>query len=329
MGKYSPPYDINNDILSLISSISLKVGQITTTTRLESKPHLRKNNQIKSIHSSLSIEANSLSVSQMRDVINGETVLGDQKEIQEVKNAYEAYERLSSIDPYSIDDLKEIHGIMTKYLVNESGCFRSGEEGVFSGDKCIFMAPPARMVPQLMEDLFSWMNDSKDKVHPLILSAVFHYEFVFIHPFSDGNGRMARLWHTSLLSKWNPVFEYIPLENQIEKFQQQYYDAIASCHKEGKSTTFVIFMLEKIDEVLDSFIQESITEDTCSEQVKKLLSVMDYDIPYTASALMEKLHLKSRDGFRNNYLHPAIKAGLIKMSVPDKPQSKNQRYYKV
>ena len=188
MGGYQPPFTITNKILVYVSSISEKIGRITATGNLESKPHLRKNNRIKSIHSSLKIEANSLSLGQVRDVINGKLVLGEQKEIQEVKNAYAAYERLPEIDPYSIRQLKEFHGIMTKYLIDGSGEFRRGEEGVFNGDECIFMAPPAQFVPQLMEELFGWMKKAKDSVHPLILSCVFHYEFVFIHPFADGNG---------------------------------------------------------------------------------------------------------------------------------------------
>ena len=212
MGEYKPPFTITNKILSYISSISEKIGRITAISNLETKPHLRRNNRIKSIHSSLKIEANSLTLGQVRDVINGKSVLGEQKEIQEVKNAYIAYEHLEEIDPYNIQHLKQFHGIMTRYLVEESGEFRSGEEGVFNGSQCIFMAPPARFVPQLMDELFSWMKESKDDVHPLILSSVFHYEFVFIHPFSDGNGRMARLWHTAILSKWKPIFEYIPIE---------------------------------------------------------------------------------------------------------------------
>lgn len=207
MYGYNPPFTITNSILSHVASISEKVGRITVMSNMENKPHLRKNNRIKSIHSSLKIEANSLSLSQVRDVINGKLVLGEAKEIQEVKNAYNAYEKIAKIDPYSIEELKKFHGIMTKYIVEESGDFRSGEEGVFNGEECIFMAPPARRVPQLMNELFDWMNEVKDQVHPLILSSVFHYEFVFIHPFTDGNDRMARLWHTAILAKWNPIFE--------------------------------------------------------------------------------------------------------------------------
>ena len=178
MGDYKPPFTITNEILTYVSSISEKIGRITATSNLEAKPHLRRNNRIKSIHSSLKIEANSLSLGKVRDVINGKTVLGEQKEIQEVKNAYAAYEKFSEIEPYCIKKLKFFHGIMTKYVVEESGEFRRGEEGVFNGDKCIFMAPPARLVPQLMEDLFGWMKEAQNRVHPLILSSIFHYEFV-------------------------------------------------------------------------------------------------------------------------------------------------------
>lgn len=329
MREYNPPFTITNRILSYVSSISEKIGRITATANLEAKPHLRKNNRIKSIHSSLKIEANSLTLGQVRDVINGKAVLGEQKEIQEVKNAYAAYERLSEIDPYNIQYLKQFHGIMTKYLVEESGEFRLGEEGVFNGDQCIFMAPLARFVPQLMNELFDWMKEARGNVHPLVLSSVFHYEFVFIHPFSDGNGRMARLWHTVILSKWQPVFEYIPIESQIEKFQDEYYDAISECHVAGESTIFIEFMLSQIDKILDD-ISTQINEknEYLPEAVQKLLTAMEYDVPYTGNALMEKLGLKAKEGFRRNYLHPAIEMNLIQMTIPDKPNSRNQRYIK-
>ncbi len=329
MENHKPPFTITNEILSYVSSISEKLGRITATINMEAKPHLRKNNRIKSIHSSLKIEANSLSLGQVRDVINGKNVLGEQREIQEVKNAYAAYERLSEINPYSIKDLKQFHGIMTKYVVEESGVFRRGEEGVFNGDQCIFMAPPARLVPELMNNLFDWMEKEKNSVHPLILSSVFHYEFVFIHPFSDGNGRMARLWHTAILSKWKPIFEYIPIESQIAKFQDEYYNAIAKCHTDGASTIFIEFMLSQIDKILyDISIQSSEDNEQLSEYIKKLLHVMEYDVPYTSKALMEKLDLKSKEGFRRNYLRPAIDRNLIRMTIPDKPNSRNQRYVK-
>ena len=191
------------------------------------------------------------------------------------------------------------------------------------------MEPPARFVPQLMDDLFKWMKEAKDIVHPLILSSVFHYEFVYIHPFSDGNGRMARLWHTAILSKWKPIFEYIPIESQIEKFQDEYYDVIAKCHVDGASTVFIEFMLSQIDKILDDVsVQISEDHEQLSEYIKKLLEVMEYDIPYTSKALMEKLGLKSKEGFRRKYLRPAVDMNLICMTIPEKPNSRNQRYLK-
>lgn len=330
MDKYTPPYTISNKMLSLVSEISDKVSRLTYNGSLEARPHLRKNNKIRSIHSSLAIEANSLSLGQVKDVINNKMVLGEQKEIQEVKNAYEAYETLSVINPFDLSDLKKLHSVMTKYLVDESGEFRKGEEGVFSGDKCIFMAPPASLVPELMGQLFSFMNEQREEVHPLIMSAVFHYEFVFIHPFSDGNGRMARLWHTALLYNWKPIFEYIPIESQIEKFQEDYYDAIAKCHINGDSTFFIEFMLEQIDKVLDELLEQVKCVDIdYSAYTKKLVDVMKYDIAYTSKELMELLNLQSRSSFRENYLLPAIKSGFVEMTLPDKPNSRNQRYIRV
>ena len=201
MRNYVPPYTLSEKMLTLVSVISEKIGRISGYKNPESQPRLRKNNRIRSVHSSLKIEANSLSLDEVRDVINGRFVLGDQKEIQEVKNAFQAYEKIEEIDPTSIKDLKILHGIMTYGLVGESGKFRRGNEGVFSGDKCIFMCPPPDLVDGLVRDLLSWVKKSEGRVHPLIVAAVFHYEFVFIHPFSDGNGRMARLWHTVILSR--------------------------------------------------------------------------------------------------------------------------------
>ena len=327
MADYTPPFTITNTMLDCVASISEKIGKMSVLKKLEAKPHLRKNNRIRSIYSSLRIEANSLSIGQVRDVISGQLVLGEQKEIQEVKNAYEAYAQISVINPYDIEELKRIHAIMTKYLVDESGCFRHGEEGVFNGEQCIFMAPPARLVPQLIDELFAWMNRVQGEVHLLILASVFHYEFVFIHPFSDGNGRMARLWHTCLLSKWKSVFQYIPIESQIEKFQDEYYNAIAKCHINGDSNVFIEFMLKQIDKILEEILLRADEQDEyITEYVKKLLNVMEYEVPYTSTVLMEKLGLKSKETFRKNYMNPAMELQLVQMTIPEKPKSRNQRY---
>ena len=327
MEAYKPPYTISETMLELVSSISEKIGRVIGRGELESRPHLRRNNRIRSIHSSLKIEANSLSLTEVRDVINGRNVLGDPTEIWEVKNAYRAYDEIRNADPYSLEDLKRLHGIMTEGIVAESGVFRRGAEGVFSGGKCIFIAPPPELVPSLMQDLFDWMKRSRETVHPLILSAVFHYEFVFIHPFADGNGRMARLWHTVLLSNWREVFEYISLESQIESFQEEYYEAIAKCHVNGNSDVFIEFMLRQIDRTLENLLADSEKDGAgMNLYLPHLLAVMQYDIPYTAADLMEKLGLKSKETFRKNYMHPAIEQGFVIMTIPDKPTSRNQQY---
>ena len=324
---YEPPFTITNRMLTLVAEIAEKTGRISNYRTFESKPHLRRNNRIRSIHSSLAIEANSLSLDEVKGVIAGKTVLGPQKEIQEVKNAYQAYDQIGDFDPYSVDDLKTLHGVMTYLTVQESGMFRTGNEGVFRGDKCIFMAPPPHLVPEQMEALFGWMRRSADTVHPLILSSVFHYEFVFIHPFADGNGRMARLWQTALLSAWNPVFQYLPLESRIHEFQDEYYEAIAACHSAGKADVFVEFMLDKINLTLDWALAQVSGEDSyLSEQVRRLLDVMEYDVPYTAAQIMVALGLKSKENLRKLYIGPAMEKGLVVMGMPDKPTSRNQMY---
>lgn len=330
MEKYISPFTITNKMLELVGSIMEKVGKLDNFSNLNKMPVLRRNNRIHSIYSSLTIEANSLSFNQVKDVINGKLVIGDQKEIQEVKNAYKAYEMMRESNPYSIYDLLKIHGVMTFLTVEESGVFRKGEEGVFDeNNNCIFIAPKPEYVESLMNDLFNWMKESKDEIHPLILSSIFHYEFVFIHPFSDGNGRIARLWQNVILSKWKEIFEYVPIESQIKKYQEEYYKAINNCNKTGNSNEFIEFMLEMIDKELDNLLESTEKEIThISGYVTKLLEVMDYNIPMSSFEIMEKLGLKSKDSFRDNYLNPALESGLIKMTLPNKPTSKNQMYYK-
>ena len=327
MKKYVPPFTITNRMLFLVSQISEKLGQISNYREFGSRPHLRRNNRIRSIHSSLAIEANSLTLDAVRGVIDGKTVLGPQREIQEVKNAFLAYEQIGEADPFSLGDLKRVHGIMTHLPVEESGVFRCGEEGVFDGDRCIFMAPPAINVPNLMDNLFDWMRSASQEVHFLILSSVFHYEFVFIHPFADGNGRMARLWQTILLAQWNPVFRYLPIESSIHAYQSDYYAAIAQCHSMGHSNIFIEFMLEKISDSLDLVLkQASNANDFTSSYVLRLLSVMESGIPYTAAQMLSMLELKSKETLRKHYINPALDSGLIIMGLPDKPTSRNQTY---
>lgn len=331
MDNYIPPFDITNIMLDRISSIMKKIGKLDNYKDLNKMPVLRRNNRIRSIHSSLAIEANSLSFDQVKDIIDGKKVIGPQDEIQEVKNAYEAYKLIKEVNQYSIKDLKKVHGVMTYLTVDESGEFRKGNEGVFDEKgNCIHVCPPPEQVDELMKQLFKWMEDNNGIVHPLILSSVFHYEFVFIHPFKDGNGRTARLWQNVILSNWEEIFEYVPIESQIKKYQEEYYSSIANCDHNGDSTEFIEFMLKMIDETLEDLMEStSVQASHISSYVNKLLDVMEAGVAMTTSELMEKLDMKSRISFRDNYLNPALENGLIKMTNPDKPTSKNQMYYKV
>ncbi len=330
MEKYNPPFEITSEMITRVSNISEKITKLDNISNLTKKPYLRKQTKINSIHSSLAIENNSLTLNQVKDVIDGKLVIGSQKDIQEVKNAYKAYEMLNEIDPYSIKDLKKIHGIITFLTIEESGEFRKGNEGVFSKDKCIFMCPPPEMVSELINNLFAWLKKNKETIHPLILSSIFHYEFVFIHPFSDGNGRTARLWQNVLLYNWKNIFEYLPIESQIHKYQEDYYESIANCNKKGNSTEFIEFMLKMIDETLDEALNTPNTPPNEENiNINKLLNTLEKNTPLPAKEIMTKLKIKSKDTLRNKYLHPAMKQGLIKLTIPTKPNSKNQMYYKI
>ena len=329
MEKYIPPFDITPEILSKSTIISEKIAKLDNYSNLNKKPYLRKQTRINSIHSSLAIENNSLTIEQVKDVIDGKMVMGPQKEIQEVKNAYNAYEMIPNVNPYSIADLKKVHGVMTFLTVEESSEFRAGAEGVFDGDKCIFVCPPPEMINTLMQNLFDWMSENKDTLHPLILSSVFHYEFVFIHPFSDGNGRTARLWQNILLYNWKEVFEYLPIESLIHKYQTEYYKVIDNCNKKGDSTEFIEFMLRMIDETLDGALSTPsvpINQETIN--INKLLNCLESNVPLSANEIMQRLNIKSKTTLRNGYLHPAIKMGLVKLTNPDNPNSSKQTYYK-
>ena len=330
MNKYTLLFEISNEMLQKISDIMEKIGKLDSYSNLDKTPYLRKQTKINFVHSSVAIENNPLSLEQVKDVINGKLVIGEQKDIQEVKNAYKAYEMLKYINPYSIDDLKKVHGVMTFLVEDVSGEFRTTPEGVFDENgNCIFVCPKGDRVNILMNDLFEWLNENKDTIHPLILSSIFHYEFVFIHPFTNGNGRMVRLWQNSILYQWKNIFEYLPIESKIHKYQDEYYNSITQCHKNANSNVFIEFMLKMIDETLDEAISTShlpITNETIN--INKLLDVMETDKPMTANEIMEKLEIKSKETLRGRYLDPAIKQGLVNLTIPDKPTSKNQMYYK-
>ena len=256
MRNQKPPFEITNQIIDYVAEIAELVGRLTVFSPLSTSPTLRRANRIRTIHGSLAIEQNTLSLEQVTAVLNGKQVLAPPKDIAEVKNAYEIYERLDELDPYSVDDLLTAHGIMTRGLVEESGVFRTRPVGVVDSEgRVLHFGTLPQYVPDLVMELLDWVKTSE--VHMLIRSCVFHYEFELIHPFSDGNGRVGRLWHTLLLSKWNPAFAWLPVESIIHDRQQEYYDAINAANDAGESTVFIEFMLSAIKASLMEAISSS------------------------------------------------------------------------
>jgi Fic family protein len=324
---YKPPYEINTSIINKVAMIMKMIGKFSSMDNLSSQPLLRRKNQIKSIHSSLAIENNQLSESQVKDLINGKFVIGPQKDILEVQNAIKVYENIQDINPYTQKDLLKYHQLLMTSLVVDAGSYRKGQVGVFDDEKAIFMAPPADRVPSLMNQLYDYLNHYDENI--LIKSCVFHYEFEFIHPFSDGNGRMGRLFQTCLLAKEEELFYYLPVESIIKKKQQAYYDAISRSNLEGSSNVFIEFMLDAIIETMNETIKQSnIEKGSLSIQAKKLLNVFEEGVPYTTIELMDKVGIKSRSSFKKNYLDPLLESGMIEMTIPNKPMSRNQRYIK-
>ena len=256
---------MTDKMTSLIAEISEQVGRITVLQEGTISPHLRRENRIRTIHSSLAIEHNSLSLEQVTAILDGKRVLGNPNEIKEVQNAYEAYELMLRLNPASVDDLLKAHKLMMNGLVSENGRFRSGGVGVFDGEVLIHMAPPAEFVPEHIQNLFAWYQ--KSELHPLIKSAIFHYEFEFIHPFADGNGRMGRMWHSLLLGKWKEMFFWLPIEELIQSRQKEYYDALGAADKQADSAGFVELMLEIIRDSLTEITVVGRSTDQDSDQV--------------------------------------------------------------
>lgn len=245
---YEPPFLRTPRIEALCMDIAESVGSLGPNSKLSTNPTLHRKLRISTIYSSLLVEGNELSLDQVTAIIDGKRVLGNQNDIREVENARNAYDMLPDLDPLSLDDLLLAHKAMMTGLVPEAGRFRSKNAGVFEGERLIHAGTPAKYVPSLMEDLFSWLACSD--MHPLLRSCVFHYEFEFIHPFADGNGRTGRLWHTLLLSKWRHALAWLPVESVILKRQQDYYRAFSEAESKGECGPFVTYMLEAIKEAL-------------------------------------------------------------------------------
>lgn len=312
--SYNPPFPINSDILNLVASISESLGALS---EVSAPIHLRKDNKIRSIHSSLAIENNSLSLDQISAIIDGKKVFGLKREIDEVKNAYACYELISSLSPNNISDLLKAHAAMMGGLIENSGKFRTSGVAVYKGEEVVHMAPPADKVPALVARLMDWLKLSD--VHPLIKSCVFHYEFEFIHPFADGNGRMGRFWQSLILSKWNKIFSYLPIETVIYENQQEYYGVLNASDTLGDSTQFVEFMLKALKKALRQFVAPAASP--TSEFIEKLVKVIG-SREMSAAEIMAKLKLKSRANFRKNYLVPALEGKFI---VPTSAIKNNPR----
>ena len=292
--NYTPPFTTTESITNLVIEIAELTGRISLSDGLSRNPKLRRENRIRSIHSSLAIERNSLTMDQVSDIIDGKRVLGPPQDIREVKNAYEAYELLTRLNPYSIKDLLKAHKVMMADLVKESGTFRSRGVGVYAGTELIHAGTPPQYVPDLMRQLFTWLKESK--LHPLVKSCIFHYEFEFIHPFADGNGRLGRLWHTLILAKWREFFLWIPIETMIHERQDAYYQALNASNTAGESTPFVEFSLKAIRDLLLELseneagpeeIRQNSTED-------KLLALLRQGERHTAKSLAMELGISER-----------------------------------
>lgn len=241
---YRPPFSLSAKAVGLVADIAAQMERFAIRMEQDDALGLRKANRIKTIHSSLAIEGNHLLESEVADILDGKTVVAPIREIQEVKNAIRVYDAFEKLDPFSMDDLLRAHGLMMSALTDDAGHFRKGGVGVYSENGLVHMAPPAERVYPLMSDLFDWLKNADD--HLLVRSCVFHYEFEFIHPFIDGNGRMGRLWQSLILSRWHPAFAHLPVENMVYSNQQAYYDAIAQSTKQGESGPFIEFMLGEI-----------------------------------------------------------------------------------
>lgn len=319
--EIKPVFHISDENIKMINRIEKKLLMVQVPDDTKRK-NLKIKSKVRSIYSSLAIEANSLSLNSVSNIIDNKLVLGNRKEIQEVKNANELYENIGEYNYLSEQDFLKAHVIMMKFFDDDNGCYRNHGEGVKKGDKIIFMAPDSLLVPSLMKSLFKFVNDNKDKLHPIILSSIFHYYFVFIHPFTDGNGRMARFWVSLMLTNYNSKFEYIPIEEEIHLNQKEYYDSISSCHTNGNTNEFISFMLETIESVINKTTQETTQKVKLNDNQQKIVDLINDNPSITRNELADKLDITS-DGVKYN-LSKLTKNNVIERIGPD-----NGGYWKV
>jgi Fic family protein len=325
--RYQPPYIITPAIVNLIAEISETIGRYTVLAEQNLTPRLRRENRIRTIQASLAIENNTLTLKQVTAVIEGRRVLGHPREIQEVRNAFASYEAMEGWDTSIEKDLLAAHELLMRGLVDEMGRYRSGGVGIFRGERVVHMAPPADMVPRLMTNLLNWLKTTNE--HPLVASCIFHYEFEFIHPFADGNGRMGRLWQTLILRNWKPLLAYLPVETVIRDRQEDYYRVLAVADSQADATPFIEFMLGALREALQEAVSPDQAGDQVSDQVTDQVAALIRAIgndELGRNDLMQVLGLSHRPTFRNNYLNPAIKGEWIERTQPDSPRSPTQRY---
>ena len=287
---------------------------------------------MRTIHSSLAIEGNSLTLGEVTAVIEGKVVAGKQTEIKEVKNAYEAYDKIMTLDPYDVKDFLKAHKLMTEGLVDEAGKFRSGDVGVFDGDVAVHIGARPQFVSDLIKDLFDWAKDSG--LHPVLKSAILHYEIETIHPFADGNGRMGRLWQTLLLAKWNAIFAWIPMESVMNQNRPEYYDALYYGQHSGDSSRFIEFTLLALLEVLQKTNTDLLTAEQdnaqVTDQVDRAEKIIEFCVqPKSREEIQSFVGIAHREHFRAKILKPLLDSGKLKMTIPDKPNSRNQKYVKV
>ncbi|BAU77084.1 Fic family protein [Metapseudomonas furukawaii] len=324
MKRYQPPLTLTPQMLALVAEISEQVGRLTAQRSEALTPQLRRGNRIRTIQASLAIENNTLSVEQVTAVLDGKRVLGLPREIQEVRNAFAAYDAMPGWQQQRQADLLAAHALLMQGLIDDAGRYRQGGVGIYREGRLLHMAPPASRVASLMRDLLRWLGASD--WHPLIASCVFHYEFEFIHPFADGNGRMGRLWQTLILSQWRPVLAYLPVETVIRDQQESYYTALAAADQAAEATPFVEFMLAALRQALQEAGQSDQVNEQVTDQVVRLLQALPPGVALKSSELMQRLGLSHRPTFTQNYLKPALAAGLIEMTDPASPRSPVQQY---
>ncbi|QTF92617.1 Fic family protein [Halomonas sp. BM-2019] len=319
MSPYRPPYTLTPAMLNLVAEISEAIGRYSALAEQDLTPRLRRENRIRTIQASLAIENNTLTLEQVTAVIEGKRVLGHPREIQEVLNAFAAYEAMEDWTPGSEKDVLAAHALLMRGLVDEAGRYRSGGVGIYLGEQLVHMAPPANRVPTLMDDLLAWLDGSHE--HPLVASCIFHYEFEFIHPFADGNGRMGRLWQTLILRSWKPLLAYLPVESVMRDRQGAYYQALAQADEQADAAPFIEFMLLALRDA----IHEAAGTDQVTDQVAALLRALGTG-ERGSQELMQAMGLSHRPTFRDNYLNPALEAAWIERTQPGAPRSPTQRY---